>query len=248
VASEFTTGDIDELRMTIVRFFGAINDHADVVLDLDETMQSRVRALSKLRRALQPFTRPGRPQNKTGHRNGPLVEDLRTISLRLFSELNKCADVAASQSVEARVAAQDRLQRAIRSLLPPGRPLEITDMDVARDAPAIARLHEQFISLMTEAEAGAPGTEAAELAVALIRQALDGECGSRDLVQRCAADFLGAPLELAPHEVERLLDHLKLIKRPSQRKTFLIRALAAKYQVEPAAAATTVRRMMHPQD
>lgn len=252
VAFEFiaSSGLIEGLGMVAIRLFGAINEQADVVLDLDEPEHSRARALLRLSRALRPLTPRGRPRSTTRRPQGQLVEELRTVALKLFGAVNKWADVALAgdQSEEGRVGALRRLQRALRCLTPRGRPPEITDMDVARDAPGIARMHEQFIRLMAEREAGEPGADAAENAVALIRNARHGDRESRDLVQRYAPDFLGAPLELSPLEVERLLDRLKPIKRPSYWKTFVIRVLAAKYDVRPAAAATAVRKMMHPED
>jgi hypothetical protein len=249
VAFEFTgpSDFAEEVGMVAIRLFGAINEHADVVLDLDRPEGDRARALHKLRRALRPLTLQGRPPGTThGVQGTTIVEQLRTVALNLFGKMNTWADAALAddQPEEDRKAALSRLRRALRCLVPRGRPYEITDMDVAWDARSIDQMHREFVRLMTALEAGELGADAAANAVEYIRKARRGDQDSIEQVQQHAPVFLGAPLGLSRPEVEGLLDRLKGIRRPSSWRTFVIGVLVAKYDVRPAAAATVVRRMM----
>lgn len=169
------------------------------------------------------------------------------LAAEYLDSLNALADQITDTRLakSARSRALQKLQWAVRTLRPRGRPKAITVEDVAFSWRVIERMYDQFLALAEVVNERRLGDDAASETVERIRAAARGDEEAHGEVQRVAPLFLAPPeIPFSRESFRRLLESLARLRRLRRgRLAFAAEVLATKYGTQPSTAMKAIQEM-----
>jgi len=174
-----------------------------------------------------------------------LLRLVEPLIFYLFVQLNLAAN--ANESSRVRQKSLRKLEVALRSLRPAGRPGRSLYFEVSDDWPSIERLRQQFLKLMSVFYDHHDLDEnSAQETVRWVRRALDGDPEALECIRTHSPGFLENPLNFNDHQRAAFLSLLAKIRRPrGPLSTFATCAVSAKYGLRRRAAQRLVQEIIH---